>query len=1003
MAKRIPKRFLSWILAAACVLPCLPTMAISQEEASVPPSESTEAPPPYREEEIPENPSPEDAPPGEVQPAQSPPDASQPEETTPEETLPEESLPEEPPPEDIPSEELPPEESQESQESLPALLPIQEEPLGPGLYFGRLHTHTSLSDATATLEETFQLAAQTEGLDFLAVTDHSDSFAGSPSGQIAADGSMASSDWAAGKAAAAAVTRADFVGIFGYEMSWPSRMQLGHIGTFHTPGFQSWEQDAFRAYGNALPNYYAALSSVSGAIGQFNHPGTQYGTFQDFDHLSPASDGVMTLLEVDFTAPDPFRYYVEALELGWHLAPSAGSEAARTVVYAQSLTEAGIYEALANRRVYASEDPDLEILYTMDGHFMGERLSRREFGGSCTIRAQVCDSTDPAIGRVEVVSQGGRVLTATEISEGRGTVTFSLPAAAGFYYLRITQPDGDRAVTAPIWLEGGEDLGISDLRCTTEIPIQNEAVTLELLLRNGENAVFLVDSLEIWADGSLVGTDTALTAVPANTTLTHTLSFAFDCVGVTNVGIQLTGTLGGSARTLAESISLSFHQSRQVTAIWVDGSHGNAGVDEMHQLKKMAAEENICLTLGTQGIPQLKDCRLLLITAPSLPFSGDFLAAVTEFAEFGGSILLCGDGTGTEELNRVLSAAGSTMGLKEIPVQTLLYPDTIGMDSPWCANVTGEQVYRYVPGCGVDPGEGTWLVQSGGHTLLAAETLPAGGTIFAAGSLFLSDTDLAEPKNIWDAPYANRTIAENLLGIGGEPLHSIREARSGAVGTLFRVRGYVTADAFPGTLYLQDDTGGIPVMPFSDDSVQQGTPLEITGFLTRQRGNPVLKLNSWKILKGVPGYLYAPATGSWPALLNRNTNGGRLVEVEGKCLEISCRADGTLSGCLLQDEAGNLAVVKLEDSLLSGTGEEIEYHKRIRKGRTVRAVGVLHADEYGDTVIRVRNCEEVVYVPPRIHYNPDSPDTGDLRISAAAACTVCSAGGLLLIKRRKRR
>lgn len=112
-----------------------------------------------------------------------------------------------------------------------------EEPdLGWNLYFGQLHAHTDISDGTGSVAEAFAYAADVEGLDFFAVTDHSNSFDGASSGAIDLDGTSISQDWAAGKAAAAAVTGEDFVGIFGYEMTWQEGRHLGHINTFNTPG-----------------------------------------------------------------------------------------------------------------------------------------------------------------------------------------------------------------------------------------------------------------------------------------------------------------------------------------------------------------------------------------------------------------------------------------------------------------------------------------------------------------------------------------------------------------------------------------------------------------------------------------------------------------------------------------------------------------------------------------------------------------------------------------------
>ena len=47
---------------------------------------------------------------------------------------------------------------------------------------------------------------------------------------------------------------------------------------------------------------------------------------------------------------------------------------------------------------------------------------------------------------------------------------------------------------------------------------------------------------------------------------------------------------------------------------------------------------------------------------------------------------------------------------------------------------------------------------------LAHETLGSGANVFVAGTVFISDFEVkAELDNIWDLPYLNRTIAENIL------------------------------------------------------------------------------------------------------------------------------------------------------------------------------------------------------------------------------------------------
>ena len=72
---------------------------------------------------------------------------------------------------------------------------------------------------------------------------------------------------------------------------------------------------------------------------------------------------------------------------------------------------------------------------------------------------------------------------------------------------------------------------------------------------------------------------------------------------------------------------------------------------------------------------------------------------------------------------------------------------------------------------------------------------------------------------------------------------------------------------------------------------------------------------------------------------------------------------------------GDLATVVVEDGIGSGAYGTNELAEEVKNTRCVRAMGLLHIDEYGQPVLRVRNCDEVAYVPPR--RDPSNPGTGD--------------------------
>ena len=915
------------------------------------------------------------------------------------------------------------------------------------LYFGQLHAHTDISNGAGSVEEAFQYASQVDGLDFFAVTDHSDSFDNADMGAIDADGADISADWAAGKQAAASVTNGDFVGLFGFEMTWPEDKQLGHISTFNTPGWQTRDQEAFTNVTAALENYYKVLTAVPGSVSQFNHPDDIHGDFERFDHYSPRYDAVVSLLEV--AGEDGVvdcEYYDLALDKGWHVAPTnnqnnhngqwGDASDARTVVLAKSLTEEALYAAMKDRRVYATQDSDLAIFYELNGTVMGSILPKSE---EAEITVFLSDPTDEAIGNVEVVTDGGAVLV-SEYVETPSQV-LELPASGGrsYYYLRITQPDGDVAVTAPVWMDGYDDIGIGSFISDTLTPARDEEIGLTVELYNDEPVDFIVESLSLYADGKEVCAVSDPGTAAGMGTLSHTFSYAHREYGMTEFRVEAVGSVNGEKRTYEKTLSLSFHVPEQVKRIAVDASHGNSGVDKLNRLKAIAAKVNIAVDILDGELPENSD--LLLITAPAEAFDEEFVENVRSFVENGGTVILCGQSDMGDlslhtsgELNRLLEAMGATVRLNDDTAWD--EENNGGTPDAASANVFNpggdltkslkpEQTYTQRAGCTVNPGNGTWLVKGRDTThgidadadgqetgedtvLLAGEELPGDGKVYVSGGLFLADDAMKEPDNIWKRVSGNQGIAEAVLGI--EPLVTIDEMRSGGDGEVFRIRGWAASgtshpgNIFSKTIYLQDDTGGVALVPFTKNGIEVGTPLEAVGQKTIQDGNVMLKIIDCEVLTERL-YNYTPETTANEEAMDYDTNGGRLMQVEGRVTDVTYSVGGKgVSRITLKDGNGDLAEILIEDNIVSGADGKNNLASQVKRGRTVRAIGLLHLDSDGTPVLRVRNCDEVVYVPPVPVFlgSRRNPRTGDL-IWIAVGVMVLSGIGLAVLLNKKKR
>ena len=609
--------------------------------------------------------------------------------------------------------------------------PIEEAPTlnagGWNLYVGQLHAHTVDSDGRGTVAEAFSHASQVEGLDFFAVTDHSDSLDNDKAGTLTQNGASVSQNWADGKAAAQSVTDGDFVGIYGFEMSW--NQGQGHMSTFNTPGFLSRDRDGYKAYRDGLENYYDALLEVPDSVSQFNHPGTVYGDFKDFRYVSTQVDKLVTLIEVGSGAGREYQtsydYYTRALDQGWHLSPTnnqnnhtgnfGDADTNRTVVLARELTEAGIYDALRHYRTYATEDSDLQIYYTLNGRVMGSELSETEVGESVHLSVKLLDATDGQQGRVEVITTGGAVAASAAAS---ATVEFSLPPAA-YYYIRITQPDGDVAVTAPVWIRQRKDLGIGDLQTESSVVRAGETVPVSLTLFNNEADDLTVTAVTV-ADqtGNLLAAAVGF-ALRQFEERELQLPVCLEQDGVYTLTVTISALYQGENITFTENLELSVLPKAVTSDVLIDGTHGAEAAYDA--LAALTAVQQITVHTESQAITQaqLDGCSLLIIPAPKEAFSEDFLNQIKDYVNRGGNLMVLGTTGGSEELNHLLDAVGVSLRLNgdtaTDPNNNGGQPDRLFVADCRTTDLTQGllegQTYAHISGCTLNAGD-HWLVKS---------------------------------------------------------------------------------------------------------------------------------------------------------------------------------------------------------------------------------------------------------------------------------------------------
>ena len=602
-------------------------------------------------------------------------------------------------------------------------------------YFGQLHGHTQYSDGAGQLTDALEYIKnipESSNVQFVAFTDHSNYFDSKNNANdkealydtTKVKDSDANHSWKTYKDTIAEFNKnnSGILAIGGFEMTWSGGP--GHINTFNTPGVVSRNNSELnnKTDDAGMKAYYALLSQQEGVdtISQFNHPGKTFGNFSDFAYWDAVIDTRMYLVEVGNGEGQigqggyypSYEEYILALDQGWHVAPTnnqdnhkgrwGNANDARDVIITDNFTEEGIYEAIRARRVYATEDKNLEIDYTVNGEMMGSVISKVPEKLSVNVSVYDPDKTD-SITKVELVSNSGIVAYTWENKEDldKGELSCELEPKYSYYFARVTEGDGDLAVTAPVWVGETLKLGISKFECGTSMPVTNEKLTLTTTLFNSEAKEATVKALTYKIGDLVIGTDSTGYALDAGSTKEITFDWTPDKARVTTVTVTAVVEQNGETYTFTKQIELDILNADDLVYIGIDASHYNeyvAGnyVDSMGNFGELAAKYSVRTVELKTSAELIAACsnekfKALILTAPSRrleaaqkdpkTYSADELAAIKKFNANGGTVVLAGwsdnyenydvikDNPATKHMaatqNEVLAALGSSLRISD--------------------------------------------------------------------------------------------------------------------------------------------------------------------------------------------------------------------------------------------------------------------------------------------------------------------------------------------------
>lgn len=828
-------------------------------------------------------------------------------------------------------------------------------------YHGDLHNHTSYSDGSLTAAQAYAIG-KAAGFDFMAVTDHS----------YAVD----DTEWADMLTAANNATiPGEFVALRGVEYTQGAEGHINVINTVRHP-VRTNTGCAFCDYtpnlekGQTVDGFYNWLT-FTGTVGlngeatiaQFNHPG--WINFNDWTY-HPEVSPTMKLEEVGNGSGTSYVFsedeYIRSLDYGWKLGATNNADTHspfwgtntdhRTGAWLAALTKSDLLEALKARRTFATEDKNYALKFKGNGAWLGSEIPNT---GSIAfdISGFDPDAEGSASAVVQLISFGGQVVTETHT-----TSTFSwqpiVPVAPGvhYFYVKVTQADGDRIVSSPIWTQADVNIALTDLSVEPTIATiynpslitarvsnraaQTQTVTVTFSINNVAQAA-LSTVVPPCVVGPCVDGYASITWQPTVT-------------GPVTITAQLSGVPAGdnpddNARTITMNAT-----DEKVPLVLIDAGHNNVAStprDVRTFVNDLTAHGyNVLLNLDQLTASDLntETVKLLVINAygPN-QLTVTETQAVANFVNAGGSLWLNGladytgkiswAGTTSNRFNELLGAIESTVGVT-IPIRVNSDEVLDGNDNngyPWGV------VYHTFPSA-VSTGIGvnveriqTWSGCSfvdRNYTALTQSDLGDNGFLIAVGDLDAGTGTYG---------YPNRTHNDDSNVNGSSPFFL-----------------YTGTDILPGAV-AYDIPGPAGRLFFYGDA---NDPFNIFSYTAGDgRQNELFNLETVMWLLGTPVTKTTIAEARAYNVVNEPLKRNELVWVEGK---ITAAFGEFFNVLYVQDETGGITV-----HAPAGDIDAAQY----ARGAQVRVLGTIDVYQ-GDTEIEFFEAEQVQVITPTDGIDP---------------------------------
>lgn len=345
-------------------------------------------------------------------------------------------------------------------------------------WYGSLHSHSEYSDGNMGNDPDYHdvkscyeyIQQNTLNVNYWGISDHNHSGAG-----------MAIADYRKGVLEADSVNQDNVFTSF-YGMEWGVISTGGHVIVHGIDSLIGWDNGNYDIF-NGQSDYGGLFDLVAQrgntAFAYLAHmEDTDFGNLLQVPYNAIWDSAIVGLAlrngpafstDTTYSSLPSYNYfdrYLDLLKKGYHVAPGIDHDnhyivfgrthPGRTVVISDSLNRESLMAAFKRRSFYASDDWNARVEFSINGFGMGSICSGPD---NPEIKLYVSDPDGESITwlRMWVGVPGSGIMASSVVSmqgPGSDSLQFTNPIIPGqtfYYFAEITEADGDKIWTAPIW------------------------------------------------------------------------------------------------------------------------------------------------------------------------------------------------------------------------------------------------------------------------------------------------------------------------------------------------------------------------------------------------------------------------------------------------------------------------------------------------------------------------------------------------------------------------